>query len=240
MEEPSARFEDIKIPLPEPVHGLNELSAVLGIPDWWPTGSRVAVVLAHGSSGDLSDPLVAGLHHGLTQRKYLTLRFNFPFAEAGKRAAADSDATLDRAFRAAIAMLGRDPTAAPAHLFLGGHGLGGRAAAQIATGRVRIEGVFFLGYPLHAQDKPEKLQPEQLYRIISPMQFVQGSRDRRCDIPTLRRVLSRVGAPTSLHVVEGADQGFKVPKKLGRSEGEVELEVLEAVSAWTEKILKQS
>ena len=70
----------------EPVHGLDELSAVLGIPEWWPTGSRVAIAIAHGSNSNLDDPLVEYIHRELTERRFLTLRFNFPFAEAGKRA----------------------------------------------------------------------------------------------------------------------------------------------------------
>ena len=31
---------------------------MLGIPEWWPTGSRIGVVLAHDSGRDLNDPLV--------------------------------------------------------------------------------------------------------------------------------------------------------------------------------------
>ena len=111
MVEPSARFEEFRIPLPDPVHGLGEVSAVLGIPRWWPTGSRVSVVLAHGAIGDHNDPLIEYLHRDLTERRYLCLRFNFPFAEAKKRRP-DPPQTLRRAFRAAVGALSRDPTAA--------------------------------------------------------------------------------------------------------------------------------
>jgi len=239
LVEPSAKYEEIKVPLPEPVHGLSEVSGVLGIPEWWPTGARVAIALAHGSSATLEDPLIAHLHRELTERKFLTLRFNFPFAEAGKRASADSPAVLERTYRAALAMLGRDPTAAPAHLFLAGKGLGARAAARIAAGRVRIEGACFLGYPLHSQDKPDTVQAEQLYRIISPMLFIQGTRDRSCAVPALRTVLGRIGAPIHTHIIEDADQHFKVPKRTGRSSEEVHAEILETVSAWVDKILNQ-
>ena len=77
MVEPPARYEELKILLPEPVHGTDHVSAVLGIPRWWPTGSRVGVVMAHGAGSDLNDPLVAYLHHELTERRFLCLRFNF-------------------------------------------------------------------------------------------------------------------------------------------------------------------
>ena len=84
MVEPASRYEEIKIPLSEPIYGLDAVSAVLGVPRWWPTGSRVGVVLAHGATGDMSSEAIEGLHRSLTERRYFCLRFNFPFAEAGK------------------------------------------------------------------------------------------------------------------------------------------------------------
>jgi predicted alpha/beta-hydrolase family hydrolase len=230
--EPSAKFDDIKIPLREPVHGLNEVSGVLGIPEWWPTGARVAVAIAHSANTRLDEPLIEHLHRELTHRKLLTLRFNFPFAEAGKRASADSPEVLEATFRAAIAELGRDPTAAPAHLFLGGLGLGGKVAAGMATAPLRLDGLFFLGYPLHPQDKPEKADAEHLYRIISPMLFVQGLRDRSCNPDVLRDALKRVGAPTRLHLVEEADSNLRVTKKSGIEASAVHAAVLESLSSW--------
>jgi hypothetical protein len=233
--EPSARFEEIKIPLPEPVHGLEAVSGVLGIPRWWPTGARVSVVLSHGASRDMDDPVIEFLHRELTDRQYLTLRFNYPFAEARKRRP-DSMRVLRRTLRAAVAILASDPTAAPAHVFLGGKGLGGQIAADLAGSRVRVDGVFFLGYPLHASGKPEAVQAEQLYRLISPMLFIQGTRDRTCDIDVLRQTLTRVGAPTTLQVCREADQHFKVLKKSDRTEDEVRAEVLDGLDGWMSKI----
>ena len=235
--EPAARFEEVKIPLPEPVHGLEAVSGVLGIPRWWPTGARVSVVIAHGAGRDMNDPVIEYLHRELTERRYLTLRFNQPFAEAKKRRP-DSSRVLRRTLRAAIAVLSGDPTAAPAHLFLGGKGLGGQVAADLAASRVRVDGVFFLGYPLHTAGKPEKVQAEQLYRLISPMLFIQGTRDRSCDLDVLRQALTRVGAPTTLQVCQEADQHFKVLKKSERTEEEVREEVLNGLDGWITRILE--
>jgi predicted alpha/beta-hydrolase family hydrolase len=216
--EPSARYEEVKIPIPDPVHGLEAVSGVIGVPRWWPTGSRVGVVIAHGSTDDMNDPVVEHVHRELTERRYLTLRFNFPFAEAGTRRP-DPLPVLRRTMRAAIGALGRDPTAAPAHLFLGGKGLGGQVAADLASSRVRADGLFLMAYPLHPQGKPEKQQPERLFRIVSPVLFVQGDRDRTCDLDVLRGTLTRVGAPTTIHVAAEADRHFKVLKKSQRTDG---------------------
>jgi predicted alpha/beta-hydrolase family hydrolase len=131
-----------------------------------------------------------------------------------------------------------DPMAVPAHLFIGGIGLGAQVAAELAGTRVRIDGLLLLGFPLHPQGKPEKAQPEMLYRVVAPMLFAQGTRDRHCDIDVLRRTLSRVGAPTSLFNAEEADHRFKVLKKSHRTAEEVQLELLNTVEAWIQKVLE--
>jgi len=234
--DPASRYEEIKIPLSEPIHGLDAVSAVLGVPRWWPTGSRVGVVLAHGTTGDMNSEAIEGLHRSLTERRYFCLRFNFPFAEAGKRRP-DSLPVLRRTMRAALGALGRDPTAAPAHLFLGGIGLGGQVAADLAAARVRVDGLFLMAYPLHPAGKPEELQPEQLFRIVSPAIFLQGDRDTTCDVETLRQTLVRVGAPTVLKVIAEADRTFKVLKKSGRTQEEVIDEMTRALDEWIRSIL---
>ena len=230
--EPTAQYEEIEIPLPEPVHGLDKLSGVLGVPEWWPTGERVAIVFAHAGTSNHEDPLIAALSRGLTERGYLTLRFNFPFAEAGKRSSSDSTGVLERGFRAALNILGRDPTALPASLVVGGVGLGSRVAAGLLADRLHADGLFLLGFPLHPQSKPDKRDPEVLFKVTSPMLFVQGTRDRRCDGEALRAALRRVGAPIELYDVADADSSFHVPKKSGRTDEQVRAEVFGVLANW--------
>jgi predicted alpha/beta-hydrolase family hydrolase len=235
LVEPSARFEEFKIPLRESARGFTEVSAVLGVPQWWPTGQRVGVVLAHGLSRDLSDPMLEYLQKELTERHCLTLRFNFPFGEAGKKRP-DRPEVLQRTFRAAIDALSRDPNATPAHLFIGGSGLGGQVAAELAGARLRVDGVFLMGFPLHPLGKVELADPGQLFRIISPMLFLQGARDRHCDLDVLRQTLTRGGAPTNLQVIKDADHHFKVLKKSERTEEEIREELLGCIANWIQKL----
>jgi hypothetical protein len=230
-----ARFEEVQIPLEEPVHGLATVGGVLGVPEWWPTGSRIGVVLAHASTRNMEDPLVVALQRGLTERKYLALRFNFPFAQA-KRSRPDPVETLERTFRSAMDVLGRDPSGAPAHLFVGGVGLGGLVAAQVAARR-RVNGVFLIAYPLHSRDEPTcNVRAEPLFRVVSPLLFVQGTRDRTCDRDALRRTLKRVGAPMKLHEVPEADGLMGVPKRSGRSGDDVAREILGALDSWCRQV----
>lgn len=234
MTEGEPRFEKVEVPLAEPVHGLKHVTATLGIPEWWPTGARVSVVLAHGAQRE--DSVLEALQQKLTERKVLTLRFAFPFVEAGKKKQ-DPMPLLERVYADAVSVLSRDPTSAPAHVFMGGKNLGALVAAHLATRRIRAEGIFFVGFPLHKQDDPGDPRSDRLYRIINPMLFVQGDKDRHCDLPTLRKVMARIGAPSNLHIVPDADHTFRVPKKSGRSEEEVESEILATLEAWMRQTL---
>jgi predicted alpha/beta-hydrolase family hydrolase len=144
---------------------------------------------------------------------------------------------LRRTMRAAVGALGRDPTAAPAHLFLGGKGLGGQVALDLASTRLRVDGLFMMSYPLHPQGRPDKVQADQLFRIVNPVLFLQGSRDRTCDLDTLRKTLTRVGAPSALFVAQEADKNFAVPKKAPRTSDEVRDEISAALDEWIQKVL---
>jgi pimeloyl-ACP methyl ester carboxylesterase len=69
------------------------------------------------------------------------------------------------------------------------------------------------------------------------MLFVQGQRDRHCDLPTLRRTLARVGAPVQLHVVDETDHQLHAPKRAGRTQEQVNQEILAALESWMRKTL---
>lgn len=235
MVEQSAQFKEFQIPLADAVGGAESVSAVMGIPEWWPTCQRVAVVLAHDAHCDLHHPLLEHLQQRLTIEKFLTLRFNFPFAETHQQADHDSGETLLRTFRTAIATLHRDPTSAPTHVFIGGHGLGARVAAQIATTQIRIEGTFLISYPLHPPGEPDKVSADQLYRITSPTLFIQGDRDRHCSLEALSRTVRRMGTTTEVRSVRDADEDFAVPGESLRSPDEIYDEVFGYLIKWSEK-----
>ena len=67
--------------------------------------------------------------------------------------------------------------------------------------------------------------------------FLQGERDRHCNLDLLRHTLSRVGAPTTLQVVQDADQHFRVLKKSHRTDEQVREELLASLDAWIHKVV---
>ena len=139
------RFRDLQLQVTPEL----EVSANLGLPEWWPSGSRVGLILAHDVGSDMDGEVVTCLQRELVDRGVLTMRFNFPFAEAGRKRP-DPDALLDRAYRAAVASLLSDPQNAPGRLVFGGLGLGSRVAAQTVAHGAKADALVCLGYPLHA------------------------------------------------------------------------------------------
>jgi predicted alpha/beta-hydrolase family hydrolase len=70
----------------------------------------------------------------------------------------------------------------------------------------------FLGYPLHAPGRKDRVLDGHLYEIPIPMLFFAGTRDQLCDLQLLRQVLSKVIVPWELEVIDGGDHSFHAPK----------------------------
>ena len=221
------RFRDMQLQVLPDV----AVSATLGTPNWWPSGNRVGMVLAHDVGADMERELLVWLQRELVENGVLTLRFNFPFAQQGRKRP-DTEAVLDRTYRAAIAGLVEDPQNAPAQIVFAGFGLGCRVAAQSVALGGKADALVCLGYPLHAAGKPSQLKADPLFRVICPTLFVQGTRDTHCRIDRLQTLLRRIGAPTRLATIEDADHELAPVKRASRSEEEVRQEIRAAVLAF--------
>ena len=63
------------------------------------------------------------------------------------------------------------------------------------------------------------------------MLFLQGTRDRLADLALITEVTSTLPTAT-MHVVDGADHGFNVLKRSGRTDHEVMLELADTAANW--------
>ena len=93
------------------------------------------------------------------------------------------------------------------------------------------------GLQLLAEWKPTDevratLEGEHLRQVARPMLFLQGSRDRLADLALLEPLLAGLDTATRLHVVEGADHSFHVPKRSGRTDAEVIDELARVTATW--------
>ena len=50
-----------------------------------PRAARAAYVLAHGAGAGMTHPFMASIARGLAERSIATLRYQFPYMEAGSR-----------------------------------------------------------------------------------------------------------------------------------------------------------
>jgi hypothetical protein len=225
--EAKPRFERVKLPLSSD----SSVSAVVAIPEWWPSGHRAGVVLAHDAIGDCESELLVALQQRLVARGFLSIRFNFPFAEQKKKRT-DAESLLERTLRSATAFLLRDPQEAPARLMFVGLGLGARIAAQVVAGGTKVDSLVLLAFPLHPSGKPAQQRAEALFRLTCPILFVQGTRDPYCRLDRLELLLRRIGAPTQLRSVADADHELKAVRRTPRTPEEIREEVLSAAEAF--------
>jgi len=189
-----------------------------------PLRSKATLMIAHGAGGTMATPSLVDLQARLVESGVTAARFNFLYAERGKRAP-DRKPVLLATWRAAADWVRKKIR--PKKFFLGGRSMGGRMASYLVADGYPCDGGVFLAYPLHPPGKPDRLRKDHLPEIAVPMLFVSGTRDAFARLDLLETAVSDCGA--TLHLIEGADHGFKVRKKNGRTANEVAEEVASAV-----------
>jgi predicted alpha/beta-hydrolase family hydrolase len=197
-----------------PVGSSETVSGVLAFPGEL-SEKRPAVIVAHGAGNDMENPLIVAFADGLTEAGYPTLRFNFPYKEQGKKAP-DRPDMLEKTWILACEFFKSEIESVSGQIVGAGKSMGGRIASQlVAEGRLPVDRLLFLGYPLHPPGKKDKLRDAHLYRIRIPMLFFAGTRDPLCDLEKLEFVLGRLETPWTLDVIKGGDHSFKTPKSSG-------------------------
>jgi predicted alpha/beta-hydrolase family hydrolase len=201
-----------------------------------PAGSAAApaVVLAHGAGKDMETPLLVAFADRLAAAGFPTVRFNFPYTEHRRRAP-DPAPRLEAAYRAVLAALRSDPALRERRVVIGGKSMGGRMASHLAAAGERVDGLLFLGYPLHPAGRPERIRAAHLRRIDVPMLFLAGTRDPLARLDLLRESLRGIDGAT-LHVVEDGDHSFAVRKRSGRDPAAVLDELVAASTDWLGRI----
>lgn len=122
----------------------------------------------------MDHPFLMGFAAALRAEGFATLRFNFPYVEAGRRMpgpAAQAIATWG-------AVVERVRALAPAaRVWACGKSYGGRMASMAAADGLLVDGLVYLGYPLHPPGRPEKPRVEHLPAVAPAQLFVEGTND---------------------------------------------------------------
>lgn len=204
-----------------------EVSAILDVP----SGARWLYVLAHGAGADMRHPSMQDTVRAFGAHGFATLRYQFPYTEKKKRSP-DPQPILLATVRSAVAFAHQ--VAGDLPLLAGGKSMGGRmtSLAQAEEPLADVRGLVFLGFPLHPTGAPATTRAEHLSRVEIPLLFLQGSKDKLAGLDLLRPVVERLGSRATLHVIEGADHSFVVPKSSGRTRAEVFDELATVAARW--------
>ena len=187
------------------------------------------MILGHGAGADQYGDFVTRFAGGLAVRGIGAVTFNFLYSEQGRRLP-DQNATLVACYRAVLEAIRQK--IGRRKLVIGGKSLGGRIASQIAAAGAHVEGLIFLGYPLHPPGRADQLRAKHLPDIKVPMLFIQGSRDTFGTPDELRPIIQNLKAPADLYVVEGGDHSFKVLKRAGVAQEHAYKSALDRVELW--------
>lgn len=211
------------------------ITGVISTPDRSENIGKTGVILAHGAANDMNHPLLVFLAQGLAEAGFITLRFNFLYREQGDENP-DSQGVLEKTWLGVYDFLSRSSRHKVDKIILMGKSMGGRVASQMVAGGVmNPDRLIFLGYPLHAPGKKDKLRDSHLYRIVSPMFFFAGTRDPFCDLTLLNGVLEKLNCPWDLEIIEGGDHSFKLPKTASKTDMDVHDDILEKSLEWVRR-----
>ena len=195
-----------------------------------PSAARICFVFAHGAGAGMSHPL---LQPSQMASPNATLRYQFPYIEGGGKRP-DTPKVAQATVRAAVAEASRLlPGLA---VLAGGKSFGGRmtSQAQAASPLLGVQGLTFLGFPLHAAGRPSDARGAHLFEIKVPMLFLQGTRDALAATELIEALVRRLGDRATLKLFQDADHSFHVPASSGRSDAEVKSEMLDELAAWLE------
>jgi uncharacterized protein len=197
-----------------------------------PSAAQALFVMAHGAGAGMHHPFVQAVADALAERAVATLRYQFPFTEANRRQP-DRAPVLEATVRAAVAAAAQIAPDLP--LIAGGKSMGGRMTSRAAAdgGLAGVRGLVFLGFPLHPPQKPSTDRAQHLASVALPMLFLQGTRDALARLDLMQSQCDRLGARAHLHVVDGADHGFHVLKRSGRTDAQVIDEIADAVARFS-------
>lgn len=196
-----------------------------------PPQARALYLFAHGAGAGMTHRSMASNAEGLAARGIATLRYQFLYMEKGSRRPDPpkvAHAVVRRAAAAAVSLAPDLP------LFAGGRSFGGRmtSQAQAEAPIPAVQGLAFLGFPLHPAGKRGIERAEHLARVQVPMLFVSGTRDALAELDLLKPVVVGLGDRATLHLIADADHSFKVPARSDRSSADAEADALDALACW--------
>ena len=214
----------VRVPVDLP-SGRVEVSA-----DWGrPAEAAAVVAIAHGAGAGYAHPFLTGFAAALHDEGFATLRFNFPYAEAGRRMPGPAAHAIATWAAVEAWLAERAPGLA---LWASGKSYGGRMASMAAAGGdIHPAGLVYLGYPLHPPGDPAKARVAHLPDVVPPQLFVEGTNDPFVDPHAQLAEAVASCRDATLHWIEGGGHSFEV-KGRKRPADEIAAGLAPLVAEW--------
>lgn len=194
------------------------------------SGAAWTIVYAPGAGANIDDPFGVYLCETLATRGAMAVRFQFPYQEAGK-SGPDRPPILEATWRAVIGAV----RPSGGKLCIGGRSMGGRIASMVhaaaAGDGVKCDALALFAYPLHSPGKPDASRTQHLPAIKARTLFVSGTNDAFGSPDEIAAAAALVKR-SKVHLLDGADHGFAVPKRTGRTKADVYAEGVEVAARW--------
>lgn len=188
------------------------------------------VAIAHGAGAGPQHPFLSGFARALAARGMHTVRFAFPYQEAGRRMPGPPAHAVAAwaAVSAALVPHGR--------LWAAGKSYGGRMASMAAAeDAIDPAGLVYLGYPLHPPGAPERERSAHLPDVVAPQLFVSGTADPFVQpFARLEEVVASC-RDAELHAVAGAGHSFEVAGARAPA-AEIGAALAAPVEAWMRRV----
>ena len=174
-----------------------------------PESPVAGIVLAHGAGAGLRHKNMEAIAQALAEERIASMRFNFPYTQAGGRRVDRVDvacSTIAMAYERAAAEI-------TGPLIMAGHSFGGRMSSlAVAQGLLSPMGLIFFSFPLHQPNKPDRKRAAHLNQIHQPMLFLSGTRDDLADQQLLQTIVDEL--PTArVHWLETGNHSYVILKR---------------------------
>jgi len=196
----------------------------------WLDAPDAVLAFAHGAGAGMRHRFMESVAERFAARGVATLRYEFPYITAGRRLPPPAR-MLTPVARAAVNRAGE--RAGTRTLWAGGKSMGGRVTSMAAAeAPLGVDGLLFLGFPLHPAGRPGTERAAHLAELDVPLRFVSGTRDALARPDLLAGVMADLAPRAEAHTVEAADHGFDVLVRSGRTTDEVLDEVVGVAVEW--------
>jgi uncharacterized protein len=173
-----------------------------------PAARPVGLLLAPGAGADRNQATLVAIDAALAAAGVTTVRMDFPYRRAGRRAP-DRPPVLIHSVEEAAAALAAAAGVRPADIFLGGRSMGGRMCSMAVAEGLPARGLVLISYPLHPPGRPDQMRTGHFPALKLPCLFVSGTRDAFAGREELEAATADIPGPVTHHWIDGKDHGLR-------------------------------